>query len=227
MSKKLYYSTGIVALLLFLILTFYVKSSFTSSPIPWLDNATANFLTSLQNNQFLVSLSSIFAKYLGDFMGLIVAAVIFILLLFFKQSKGALWMIGLIIVGVGGNTLIKSFVGRERPDIHRLTAFANESGKSFASGHSVFTTLLFGSLFFILAQKISRRFVKTLLGILAVLLIFAVMASRVLIGVHYPSDTLGGLLLGIFLLFITYPLVFKRTPRIEYGDHRAPRRSRR
>ena len=87
----------------------------------------------------------------------------------------------------------------------RVAPFTDGSGKSFASGHTTFAVVLFGCLFFILLHYLSSVWSKTLVGFVAVGLIFLTMFSRVLLGVHYPSDTLGGLLWGLSVICLTYP----------------------
>ncbi|MDM7654425.1 MAG: phosphatase PAP2 family protein [Lactococcus cremoris] len=107
------------------------------------------------------------------------------------------------------HTAIKMIIGRDRPEIHRLAAFANEAGKSFPSGHSIFVTIIFGSIFFICLRKLKNKSSKIALGILCLILIATVMFSRIFVGVHYPSDTIGGFLEGMSLLLFTYPTFIK------------------
>lgn len=204
MNKKLYYTAGLLTLVSFITLTAIVKLSYTHAPIPSIDSHLQTVAWHLQNNEVLVQISSVIAKFLGDTMGtvvgLIIAAIIFI-----KDKVSAIWLALVAGIAVGGNTLIKLVIGRDRPDIHRIAAFTNEPGKSFASGHTTFAVVLFGCLFFILLHYLTSVWSKTLVGLIAVGLIFLTMFSRVLLGVHYPSDTLGGLLWGLSVICLTYP----------------------
>ena len=204
MNKKLYYTTGLLTLVSFITLTAIVKLSYTHAPIPSIDSHLQTVAWHLQNNEILVQISSVIAKFLGDTMGavigLVIAAIIFI-----KDKVSALWLALVAGIAVGGNTLIKLVIGRERPDIHRIAAFTNEPGKSFASGHTTFAVVLFGCLFFILLHHLTSVWSKTLVGLIAVGLIFLTMFSRVLLGVHYPSDTLVCLLGGLSVICLTYP----------------------
>ena len=118
----------------------------------------------------------------GDKGGIIVAVLLaLVLYLLFKQKEATIW----------------------------LAAFANEAGKSFPSGHSIFATIIFGSIFFICLGKLKNRSSKILLGILCIILIALIMFSRIFVGVHYPSDTIGGFLEGISILLLTYPTYIK------------------
>ncbi|MFG7387655.1 phosphatase PAP2 family protein [Lactococcus lactis] len=146
----------------------------------------------------------------GDKGGIIVAALLaLVLYLLFKQKEATIWFAATVVLSLALNTVIKVIIGRERPDIHRLVAFANEAEKSFPSGHSIFATIIFGSIFFICLGKLKNRSSKILLGILCIILIALVMFSRIFVGVHYPSDTIGGFLEGISILLLTYPTYIK------------------
>ncbi len=146
----------------------------------------------------------------GDKGGIIVAVLLaLVLYLLFKQKEATIWFAATVVLSLALNTVIKVIIGRERPDIHRLAAFANEAGKSFPSGHSIFATIIFGSIFFICLGKLKNRSSKILLGTLCIILIALIMFSRIFVGVHYPSDTIGGFLEGISILLLTYPTYIK------------------
>ena len=101
-----------------------------------------------------------------------------------------------IPIGVG--ILLKDVIGRARPE-YFLTGSA-PSSLSFPSGHSLFA-MLFGGLLIVLAEELPistpiRRGLQTVLA----MLILGVGASRVYLGVHWPSDVVGGYLFGIVAL---------------------------
>ena len=106
MNKKLYYTAGLLTLVSFITLTAIVKLSYTHAPIPSIDSHLQTVAWHLQNNEVLVQISSVIAKFLGDTMGavvgLIIAAIIFI-----KDKVSAIWLALVAGIAVGGNTLIK------------------------------------------------------------------------------------------------------------------------
>lgn len=68
----------------------------------------------------------------GDKGGIIVAVLLaLVLYLIFKEKKATIWFATMVISSLLINTAIKMIIGRDRPEIHRLAAFANEAGKSF------------------------------------------------------------------------------------------------
>ena len=204
MNKKIYYISGAITTLAFLILALFVKIDFTHGPFPF-DRPIQTWASS-GLTYFFSHMTNIF----GDKGGIIVAVLLaLVLYLLFKQKEATIWFAATVVLSLALNTVIKVIIGRERPDIHRLAAFANEAGKSFPSGHSIFATIIFGSIFFICLGKLKNRSSKILLGILCIILIALIMFSRIFVGVHYPSDTIGGFLEGISILLLTYPTYIK------------------
>lgn len=209
MNKKIYYISGAITTLAFLILALFVKIDFTHGPFPF-DRPIQTWAFHLQSSSGLTYFFSHMTNIFGDKGGIIVAALLaLVLFLLFKQKEATIWFAATVVLSLALNTVIKVIIGRERPDIHRLAAFANEAGKSFPSGHSIFATIIFGSIFFICLGKLKNRSSKILLGILCIILIALVMFSRIFVGVHYPSDTIGGFLEGISILLLTYPTYIK------------------
>jgi len=209
MNKKIYYISGAITTLAFLILALFVKIDFTHGPFPF-DRPIQTWAFHLQSSSGLTYFFSHMTNIFGDKGGIIVAVLLaLVLYLLFKQKEATIWFATTVVLSLALNTVIKVIIGRERPDIHRLAAFANEAGKSFPSGHSIFATIIFGSIFFICLGKLKNRSSKILLGILCIILIALVMFSRIFVGVHYPSDTIGGFLEGISILLLTYPTYIK------------------
>lgn len=103
------------------------------------------------------------------------------------------------IVAVGGAQILsealKALIGRPRPDIvpHEVAVYS----ASFPSGHAMLATAAYFTLAFILAAEISRTRNRTGLYASAAVLAFLIGASRVYLGVHWPSDVLAGWCAGL------------------------------
>jgi len=122
-------------------------------------------------------------------LGVIVAAVESI-----RQRSIA--VITFLTLVVGGQFLIanviKSIVDRARPHFDQLTGF---SGSSFPSGHAVASAACLAAFALVIGRRRSLR-VRALLTGLAIGLAVGIACCRVMLGVHWFTDVLGGLALG-------------------------------
>lgn len=113
------------------------------------------------------------------------------------------WVATVWLLSITANSLavrvLKNLFERARPDpVPGLVT----SGYSFPSGHAAGALMVYGLLAWLLCQRASPRG-RWLIGVAAALLIAAIAASRVLLGVHYLSDVLGGLLWAGMVLAVT------------------------
>jgi undecaprenyl-diphosphatase len=109
----------------------------------------------------------------------------------------------LLVAGAGALVLdpvLKALVGRLRPVVAHPIAHGN--GNSFPSGHALGSIVCYGALFLVFLPA-ARGAWRRVLAAVFVTLITVIGISRLLLGVHYVSDVLGGWALGITWLGVT------------------------
>lgn len=124
----------------------------------------------------------------------VIIALVAIGLLVTRRFVAAAYLVIARVVELGVLTAVKHLVGRPRPALPHPVVHA--SSFSYPSGHTGGTAVLCVSLLVLTLPAVRRAVARLALVALGVLAILAVAASRVLLGVHYPSDVVGGMLLG-------------------------------
>ncbi|MCV2396055.1 phosphatase PAP2 family protein [Actinotalea sp. M2MS4P-6] len=107
--------------------------------------------------------------------------------------RRALWAVATLLVAWGMANLVKLLVERARPVV--TDAVADAPGYSFPSGHTANATAAAG-VTVVLLWPLLGRWGRRVAVVLAAALVVVTGADRVLLGVHYPSDVIGGVLLG-------------------------------
>ena len=106
---------------------------------------------------------------------------------------------------------IKDIFHRDRPDVllHRVA----ETGFSYPSGHSTTAFYIGIVALFLISKNITNIALKRILQILLLAWLFVIPFTRVWLGVHYPSDVLGGAICGTMLACFTLTFI-----HIEYKE---------
>ncbi len=111
------------------------------------------------------------------------------------RLEGLICMIG-VSLGSAMNSLLKVLIARPRPDPSLIEVLKLYDHNSFPSGHVTFFVEYFGFLFFISYVLLKRGRLRNASFVLFGLLIFLISVSRVYMGAHWTSDTLGAYLAG-------------------------------
>ena len=133
-------------------------------------------------------------------------AVIF---MFFKKHR---WYSLKVPVVAAGSTLLnqgmKYMFGRPRPE----TAFFEQSGMSFPSGHAMIGGAFYGLLIYLVWTNVRPAGKRWLLVLALALWVLLIGYSRVYFQVHYASDVLAGWSAGFLFLVISLSLLRKLEP---------------
>lgn len=103
--------------------------------------------------------------------------------------------------------LLKNIFSRERPDFYRLIEI---SGYSFPSGHTTSATTMYLTLA-IVVLSIMNKLNKYFIFSIAVIGIVIIGSSRIYLGVHYPTDVMAGICLGISIVSTVYVLYYSNS----------------
>ncbi len=150
---------------------------------------------------------------LGGFLGMVIGAIIV-----WKRGKGlSITLILTFLCASLINYVLKVLISRARPfevsqDILNL---GGESGYSFPSGHSVGAGVIATFLFYALVSSKQGKGVKVA-GCIAISLYPILIAfSRMVLGVHYLTDTIAGIILGVLLALVGVKLYNIAVKKIE------------
>lgn len=127
-------------------------------------------------------------------IGLSVAAIVGFLLLQ-GMHRTALFV---FLASVGGwvlNSLLKLVFARPRPDV--VPHLRDVMSLSFPSGHAMTSAAVYLTLGAMLMRISERRLTKIYCMAIAMLATLLIGASRVYLGVHYPTDVLAGWMMGM------------------------------
>jgi undecaprenyl-diphosphatase len=132
---------------------------------------------------------------LGGFtvLTIITVAAIAALLIYRRYAQAVVFGVTVVLAQLAAE-LIKAFIGRPRPDLvsHLDLTYAS----SFPSGHAVMSPVIYFTLALIIAETEIQRPARIMLVAGAVMVVIAIGVSRVYLGVHWPTDVLGGWALG-------------------------------
>lgn len=202
-DKQIFMMKGSFALLLFMIIGYIVK--FYPEMLVGFDQPIQTAIRGDLPETLTLLFRAI--THLID-IPVIISWVLIVAFIFYrKQWKmesylmlGNLTLAGILIV------TFKNIYQRPRPEILHLV---EEKGFSFPSGHSLAVTIMVGTLIVILSQRIKNTVWRKIVQILLSLYIVSVLVSRIYLGVHYPSDVIASLCVGLGVLFMEFPFYDK------------------
>ena len=157
------------------------------------DTAAATWSYGLRGpalTQFMLLVSTLNSNAaINVYSGLIISY-----LFYHRAWQSALWFFWIVQGGLLLNVLLKHSFSRARPS--DFSPLLHLNTYSFPSGHVTGAMLFYGVLVFAYAQSAPPRHLLAALS-LAILLVVLTAASRVYLGVHYPTDVIAGWLIGL------------------------------
>jgi undecaprenyl-diphosphatase len=130
--------------------------------------------------------------------GSVVIVLVLVSGLFLWLSNHKYSTILLLIATTGGillNNLLKAGFGRPRPQVFDWGTHAVTW--SFPSGHAMSAAIVYGTVAYLAARLQKRRWHRAVTMLAALIIILLIAVSRLYLGVHYPSDVLAGIIIGL------------------------------
>ena len=139
-----------------------------------------------------------------------------------RRGKEAIAVAGLAVV-LGLTPVLQLLVDRARPPADLVGIDQQLGGFGFPSGHAYQTIVFFGALIYLCSTRTARPRLRRLTQASLSLLILSIGVSRVYLGAHWPSDVLGGFLLGaVFLVLLRRALSYIDFRRAVSRERRHP-----
>jgi len=121
-----------------------------------------------------------------------------------RFHKAHIILLAGIMAGIT-SALSKYIVRRPRPDLWSLATIP--ANYSFPSGHALITVAVYGTIAYFLAEHYPQK--RRLIYICCGIFLFLIGFSRIYLGLHWPTDVVGGWTIG-FLLFLALIWWYKK-----------------
>ena len=125
-------------------------------------------------------------------------------LLYNKEKRSFLWFgISMGIAGGIAPLIVKNAIRRARP----TDGLMLRTGYSFPSGHTMGTLALYGLVIMLAAIYIKKAWLRYTVMISSLAIILIISWSRIHLGVHFLSDIIGSMFLGLSLLIVAWLVI--------------------
>lgn len=111
------------------------------------------------------------------------------------HKYSALLLLASTAGGIVLDALLK--IGFDRPRPHIIVWGTNAVSSSFPSGHAMSSAIVYGTVAYLAARLHKTIWARVVTMVAALLVIVAICISRLYLGVHYPTDVLAGVIIGL------------------------------
>lgn len=201
----------LIIILSLLIIAFTILSIFIAqNPILPFDIKISLFVQKYQASWLDKSMLAIsfFGELPWSLLSVLVVAAIFYWQKFRREGlfMASILISGLIILG------IKNVINRPRPTAFYVRLVEVNRFQSYPSGHVLSYVLFFGFLIILMNHlKSIPKTIRTIITYISAFLMIMITPSRIYLGAHWFTDTVGGFLLGLICLFPLCYFYFKNS----------------
>jgi undecaprenyl-diphosphatase len=132
--------------------------------------------------------------------GLVVMTMVVISALFLVLTEHRYSAILLVVANAGGivlNNVLKQAYDRPRPRVFEWVTQPYGGSSSFPSGHAMSAAIVYATVAYLATRLQKHAWQRVLTWLVAAAVIALICISRLYLGVHYPSDVLGGTIIGL------------------------------
>ena len=189
-TLRLKLGLAFITLLLFALASVFTRFPGDLAILLWLQSLQSPWLTK----------AAMTVSHLGDtpvalsMMGV----AVFLQLVWRRRDVAVMMLFSLLPIGAGN--LLKLAVGRSRPEY--LLLDVAPTSLSFPSGHALFAAIFWGLLVWLAEESIQSPLIRRSVQVALGLLILAVGWSRIYLGLHWPSDVIGGYMYGLLAVWL-------------------------
>ncbi len=193
----------IVLCVLFIILAIFVNYGLTKQ----IDNIVYSLIQNIQTNQITEILKII--TNIGGIPSLFFIALFLSIILFIcqKRKQGIAILLNLLMSS-SMYIILKNIFQRPRPEA--VEQLISETGHSFPSGHTTNNVAFYGFAIYLIYENVKNKKVRNLLIILLSIMPILIGFSRIYLRVHYFSDVLAGIIVGIISITIFVSFIYKK-----------------
>ena len=185
----------LIALIVLLIISVVVKLYFSDYVLSFDESISDFFQIKLVNES-----NTSFMKVV-TFFGSAIPFIVIVLLtfLFIKNKSYSFYMFVNLLWVYVVSVIFKNVIMRERPVISLIE---KPSDFSFPSGHTMCSIAFYGFIVYLLLKNVKNYFLKWLIIFIFAMLVIFIGISRIYLNVHYFTDVIAGLILGIICLLM-------------------------
>ncbi len=198
--KKYKYLSLVLAIII--CITFYISWTIVvlNGYTQKMDDSICNYVVSNRGEKgnFLYYFNLIITNFGYTYA---VIAIVIILLVIMKGNLKSLALSSFVGLATLFNELIKNAYKRPRPN--EIYRWATETSYSYPSGHSNVSTIIYGSIIYLIIKSNLSKNKKLIFIPLTLLIPILIYISRIILSVHYFSDVIGGISNGLIFLFIS------------------------
>jgi undecaprenyl-diphosphatase len=126
---------------------------------------------------------------------MMIVAVAALFLVLARHKYSAILLLASTAGGIVLDGVLKLGFNRPRPSI--FVPEVHTVSSSFPSGHAMSAAIVYTTVAYTAARLHKRKWARWLVMMTAIVVIVLISFSRLYLGVHYPSDVLAGIAIGL------------------------------